>query len=116
MQRNIIPAAAIVFWLGLIGLTGVPGSARMRATVREPRQHPHVRILVLKCVTGISTSEVTNTTKTNIPEDAVITLHGVEAPCTQTASGPLAPGKSVKLPGCPNAVKTCRATAKWEFP
>ena|SRR5262245_29224993 len=116
MERNIVAAAAIVFWLALSGLTVDSSGARQVAIGGVPHQHPHVRILVLKCVTGTSTSEVTNNTKTKIPEDAVITLHGVEAPCTQTASGPLAPGKSVKLPGCPNTVKTCRATAKWEFP
>ena len=76
---------------------------------------PKYKVLALRCQAELFSTNVTNQTKTKVPEDAVITVHGVEAVCTQTASGPLAPGQSIKLPSCPTA-RTCRATAKWELP
>src|SRR5262249_45056162 len=70
------------------------------------------------CETGVFHTTVTNNTNRLIPLDAVITVHGVEAPWTLTSTllVPLAPGASRTFPGCPDNVRTCRATAKWENP
>jgi hypothetical protein len=76
---------------------------------------PEYRVKPLACETGVFHTSVTNNTKSTIPPQAVITVHGVEAPCTFTGSGPLAPGQSRSFAGCPEKVLTCRASAKWEI-
>ena len=74
---------------------------------------PPFKVLALGCSTGVLRTTVTNITNTAVPQVATITVHGKEAACSMAGKGPLAPGKSIILPGCPEPVRTCVASAKW---
>lgn len=76
---------------------------------------PKYKTVSLGCSTGVLSTTVKNGSGVNIPENAIITVHGVEGDCTQTANGPLAKGKSMQFKGCAEPVNTCRASAKWEL-
>lgn len=98
----------------LVGLTAAACIAL--ASSAAMAKGPQFKVLKLSCGTGVISTTVANNTKTPVPEDAVITVHGVEAACTQTAHGPLAPKHSMKLPGRGENVRNCAASAKWELP
>jgi hypothetical protein len=76
---------------------------------------PKYKVVSLGCSTGVLYTTVKNSAGINIPSTAVITVHGVEAPCTQTAQGPLAKGKTMAFKGCVEPVNNCKASAKWEL-
>jgi len=83
------------------------------AETRTGQIKPPFKVLTLACSTGVFHTTVTNNTNTAVPDVATITAHGREAVCSFTVKGPLAPGKSINLPGCPEPVRTCVASAKW---
>lgn len=76
---------------------------------------PKFKYVNLACSTGVLNTTVKNTSGVNIPNYAVITVHGVQGDCTQTAKGPLAKGKSMPFKGCVEPITTCKASAKWEL-
>jgi hypothetical protein len=76
---------------------------------------PKYKVVNLACSTGVLYTTVKNTSGMNIPDYAVITVHGVQGDCTQTAKGPLKVGKSMPFKGCVEPIVTCKASAKWEL-
>jgi hypothetical protein len=76
---------------------------------------PKYKVVNLGCSTGVLHTTVTNSSGVNIPSYATITVHGVQADCTQTAQGPLGKGKAKAFLGCAEPVTTCKASAKWEL-
>ena len=80
---------------------------------RPAQLKPPFKVLMLTCSTGVLRTTVMNITNTVVPQVATITVHGNEAVCSMAAKGPLVPGKSIILPGCPEPVRTCVAYAKW---
>ena len=97
----------------LSSITSGNGPAQPATAIESMQIKPPFKVLTLSCLTGPIFTNVTNNTKTTVPQIATITVHGKEAVCSFAAQGPLAPGKSIILPGCPEPVRTCVASAKW---
>jgi hypothetical protein len=107
---------ALLFILSLSVGAKTSANAALGCPLGEGQQtKPKFKFVNLACSTGVLNTTVKNTSGINIPSYAVITVHGVQGDCTQTAKGPLLKGKSMPFKGCVEPVTTCKASAKWEL-
>jgi hypothetical protein len=137
-MRNVVSIIIALFLVSALALTGLAadqkdkkpgGASNINNHTQEPdnnagenagasksgnSQKPPYKVLPLSCSTGLFGTDVKNPSKTNVPQDAVITVHGIGGKCTYTANGPLAPGKIITFLGCPEEVTKCVASAKWQ--
>jgi hypothetical protein len=117
--KSMLPTAlfalTVIFGLSLSAGANTTGTIAGGELGNGQQTKPKYRVVNLACSTGVLNTTVKNSSGVNIPDYAVITVHGVQGDCTQTAKGPLKAGKSMPFKGCVEPVVTCKASAKWEL-